>query len=142
MLLTLLLLPLLAGCAPAACEARCADFGQFMTACATPEGTLCEGEVVADCVENVDAYMECAEDGFDPDECGYEERIESGMTHDCRSGPDAAASCTRLTRARFAALETPEERDAYTEECEEGDAFTAAIDAKDCDTVCEMLLGR
>ncbi len=134
-----LLLALLPGCAPAECLEECTEWGQFVSACSAADGTLCDGTVTADCIDDPQAILACEDANWEGDECEYDALVESGVMHACTTGPEAAASCRGMTRAHYGALEGKSEQEEFAAQCfEEDDEFEAAIRAEDCDTICEM----
>ena len=121
---------------PLGCDAKCDDLGEMFTVCADADGFLCDGQVAVDCIDQMDPYLECFEENFEPEEC--DELEEAGVKHDCRSGAEFASSCRSLNAFTYGAFETDEEREHYVAECEELDDFDAAVQAKDCELLCEM----
>jgi hypothetical protein len=138
------LLPLLlmaSACGPIQpCLDQCEDDNAFFEACMGDDGTLCDGGVAVDCVDDVEAMVDCYEAWADGGECDWEQLMADGAVHYCESADELLASCKAVARERMA-REDQEGKQERSEQCqaEPSSAFEIAIDEQDCAAVCEQL---
>jgi len=138
----LLLLPLLAAChGPGPCLDACEDKREFWETCMDEHGTLCDGFVAVDCVDDYEAFQECVDVDFEPEECGSDALEAAGVLHPCANPDDAVESCKESERQLFELLEDDEAEEAR-EECsaEPESEWDQAFADADCDYICSQLV--
>lgn len=138
--LPILLAFLLTSCTGVApCVDVCEATQPFREACMAEDGTMCGGSVIADCVDDVETWEACKEDGFSSPDCDWMYLEEQGVVHACESPGEATSYCKSVARQRFRAM-SDEEREEEIQECEafpvSGDALDEAIVNEDCEAFC------
>ena len=122
------------------CLDACEENRGFWETCMAEDGTLCDGTVTADCVDDPERYAACAEQDFDGDGCDYDTLVEEGVLHTCTSPSDAVSSCEDVVRERFRSYDD-DEKTNEAEECaagpEEDDLIGNAIANEDCSALCD-----
>lgn len=131
-----LLLTLLAACiGPKPCLDACEEEKPFWEECMADDGTLCEGQLTRDCVDDPVTYQACLES----DECDYGALFEDGVVHLCESPEDVIESCTTMFESRYQSESKAEWADTRSQ-CTgfQETEISAAMDALDCEAFCSV----